>query len=163
MEKPHLLADLCDRALRELARAIRAGPEPLTQALRVALQRGRALSHRRERGDHVVGELALAVNAAPPRAAALVRDLRHHVGRREALMQRIDVADLGGAGVFPRDPRWIGGGRLQLFPDRFRRLEETDRIAETLRHLGLAVEAQDALRLAEQGLRLREIACTKTR
>src|SRR5436190_698481 len=163
MEESHPFADLHNRSLRERARALGPGAQPLGHTRGVALQRGRALAHRRERRDHVVRELALAVDATPPRGATLVRDLRHDLRRRESLMQRVDVADLGSAWIFPRHARRIGGRRPQLLPDRFGGLEQADRIAEALRHLGFAIEAQHALRPGQQRLWLGEIALAKAR
>lgn len=69
-------------------------------------------------------------------------------------MQGVDVADLGVARIFPPDPRGIGLGGSQLLPHLRGRLQNADRVAETLRHLGLAVEPEDPLRLGEERLRL---------
>src|SRR2546422_9948272 len=99
MEQPHPGADVRDRALCQRARAIRAIAQPIEHARRFALQRRRALAHRREGGDHVVGQHALAVETAPPPGPALVRHLRHGVGRRKSLMHSEEVADLGVAGI----------------------------------------------------------------
>src|SRR2546426_8958206 len=156
MEQPHLGADVRDRALRERARATRAIAQPIEHARRFALQRRRTLAHRRERGDHVVGQHALAVETAPPRGPALVRHLRHGVGRRKSLMHSEDVADLRGAGILPGHAGGIGRGGPQLLPDRFGRLEQADRVPQALGHLRLAVEAQHPLRPGQQRLRLGE-------
>src|SRR5919197_4891839 len=161
MEKPHPVADLGHGALRELARALGAITELRRHTFGIALQRRRALPHRRKRRDHVVRELALAVEAAPARGAALHGDFFHHLGRRESLVQRIDVADLRRPGIFARDARWIGRRRSEFFPDRLRRLEQSDRIPQALGHLGFAVESQDASRLCQQRLRLGEVAVAK--
>src|SRR5207237_5894426 len=125
---------------------------------RLALQRVRAFAHGRERRYHVVREYALAVETSPPRGPALVRDLGNGVRRRETLMDGENVADLGRAGVFPGLARGIGSGRSQFFPNGLRRFEQTDRIAEALRHHGLAVQTEHALGFRQQQLRLGEIA-----
>src|SRR5216683_551514 len=142
MEQPHLGADVRDRALCKRAGAIRAIPQPIEHARRFALQRRRALAHRRKRGDHVVGEHALAVETAPARGAALVCHLRHGVGRREPLVYCENVADLRGAGILPGHAGGIGRGRPELLPDRFGRLEQADRVPQALGHLRFAVQAQ---------------------
>ena len=77
-------------------------------------------------------------------------------------MQRVDVAEIGIAGILPAHPRGIGLGRPELLPDIGRRLENADRVAQTLRHLGLAIEAEDALGLREQRLRLGEVIRSAT-
>src|SRR5882762_593157 len=76
LEKSHFLAHLHDRSLRERAGATRAIAQPIEHARGFAFQFCRALAHRRERLDHVVRQHALAIETAPPRRAALVRDLR---------------------------------------------------------------------------------------
>src|SRR2546427_2025741 len=156
MEQPHPGADVRDRALCQRARAIGAIAQPIEHARRFALQRRRALAHRREGGDHVVGQHALAVETAPPRGPALVRHLRHGVGRREPLMDRENIADLWGAGILPGHAGRIGRGGPQLLPDRFRGFEQADRVPQALGHLGFAVEADHPLRPGQQRLRLGE-------
>src|ERR1051325_5905438 len=155
-QESHAIADLGDRAARELTGFRRAAPQALQHARRLGAQRRGALAHRRQRRDHVVRQHPLAIETAPPRRPALLRHLRDRRGRRKSLMQCVDVADLRRARILARLARGIGRGGPQLFPNRLGRLEQADRVAETLRHLGLAVESQDALRLREQRLRLRE-------
>src|SRR5204863_23778 len=50
----------------------------------------------------------------------------------------------------------VGGRGLELLPDGLGRVEEGNGVAEALRHLGLAVESEDALRGRQQCLRLGE-------
>src|SRR5438477_10676032 len=71
-------------------------------------------------------------------------------------MDSEDVADVGIARVLAGDAGRIGGGGLELFPDGLSRLEQTDRVAQALRHLGLTVEPQYPLSRGEQRLGLRE-------
>src|SRR6267143_79756 len=123
LEEPHFVPDLRDRAVRERARATRAIAQRVEHACRVALQRRRALAYRRERLDHVVRQHTLAVETAPPRRPALVRHVRHGVGRREPLMQGEEVADFRRAGILPCLASGIGGRGAELLPDRFGRLE----------------------------------------
>src|SRR5919198_808740 len=158
LEKAHAIAHLGDHAARQRARPAGSRAQPLEHAGRFAPQGHGALAHRRERGDHVVGQHPFAVEAAPPRGPALVRHLGDGVGWREALMNGENVADLGRAGVLARFAGGIGGGGPQLLPNRFGRLEQADRVAQTLGHLRLAVEPQDALHLGEQRLRFRKKA-----
>src|SRR3989442_1746150 len=68
----------------------------------------------------------------------------------------VKMLQMSGLPVLPRDARRVGGCGFELLPDGLRRVEQGDRVAEALRHLGLAVEPEDALRRREQGLRLRE-------
>src|SRR2546426_321337 len=154
MEESHLVPHVRDRALRERARATRTIPQAIEHPRRVALQRRRALAQRRQRLDHVVSQHALAVETAPPRRPALLRHLRHGVGRREALMDREDVTDLRRAGIFAGLAGGIGNRRPELLPDRLGGLEQPDGVSQALRHLGLAVEAENAFRLGQQWLRL---------
>src|SRR6267154_3301637 len=156
MEESHLVADVRERALRERARAARTVAQAIEDALRIALQRRRALADRRQRLDHVVGQHAFAVEAAPSRRATLVGHVGDRIGRREPLMQRKNVADLRCAGILPGFAGGIGGGRPELLPNRFGGFEQPDRIPQTLGHLGFAVEAQDALGPGQQRLRLGE-------
>src|SRR5881394_1243134 len=92
MEESHLVADVRDGALRQRAGAARTIAQAIEHPLRLAPQLGRALANRRQRLDHVVGQHALAVEAAPPRRPALLRHLRDGLGWRKALMERVDVA-----------------------------------------------------------------------
>src|SRR3989442_735514 len=156
MEQPHLGADIRDRALCQRARAIRAIAQSIEHARGFALQRRRALAQRRERGDDVVGQHALAVETPPPRGPALVRHLRNGVGRREPLMDGENVADLRGAGILPCHAGGIGRGGPQLLPDRFRGFEQADPVPQTLGPLGFAVEAAHPLRPGQIRLRLGE-------
>src|SRR5215204_4236435 len=71
-------------------------------------------------------------------------------------MQMKNVAYLGISWILPGHPGWIGLGRPQFLPDVVRTVEQTDRVAQALGHLGLAIEAGDPLRLGEDGLRLRK-------
>src|SRR5207245_3183852 len=130
--------------------------QQLTHLARLRLQRLRPLADGGERGYHMVREHPLAIEAAPPRGAAVVRHQLLRGGRREALMDREDVANIRVAGVFARDPGGVGRGGLGLLPDRLRRVEEAYRVAEALRHLGLAVEPEATLRRGRERLRLRE-------
>src|SRR3989442_15900693 len=66
----------------------------------------------------------------------------------------VKMLQMSGLPVLPRDARRVGGCGFELLPDGLRRVEQGDRVAEALRHLGLAVEPEDALRRREQGLRL---------
>src|ERR1041384_3023362 len=76
LEESHFLAYLRDRPMRERARSTRAIAQAIEYARGFALQFRRALAHRRQRLVHVVRQHALAVEAAPPRRPALLRDLR---------------------------------------------------------------------------------------
>ena len=105
---------------------------------------------------HRLGQHLLAVDAAPARRAALRRDVLDGRRRAERLVQVIDVADLGRPRIRLPDALGIGDRRPQLRPDRFRRLEQPDRVAHRLRHLRLAVEPHDAARRREQRLGLGE-------
>src|SRR5437879_4408183 len=69
-------------------------------------------------------------------------------------MDRENVTDVRVAGVFPRHPGGVGRRGLELLPDGLRRIEQADRVAETLRHFHLAVESEHALRRGEERLRL---------
>src|SRR6267378_680543 len=135
LQESHLVAYLRDCALGKSARAIRAIAQSIQDARRVALQRRRAVTHRRQRLDHIVRQHALAIETAPPRRPALLRDLGNGVGRRESLMQRVNVADLGRPGILPALACGIGGRRPELLPDRLRRLEQPDRVPQALGHL----------------------------
>src|SRR2546429_2891809 len=141
-------------AARVGARLGGAGPEQVRHLARLRLQPLGPLADGGERGYHIVRQHPLAVETTPSCGAAVVRHQLERVRRREALVNGEDVADVGVARVLPRDARRVGGRGLELFPDGLRRVEEGDRVAKALRHLGLAVEPEDALRRREQGLRL---------
>ena len=84
--------------------------------------------------------------------------LRDRSGRGKTLVDREDVANVGVAGILPRLAGRIGRRRPELLPDRLRRIEQADRVAQALRHLGFAVEPQHALRRGQERLRLGEVA-----
>ena len=123
---------------------------------RILLQRFGAGPDRSEGFDHRIGETPLAVEAPPPSRPALEIHFGDGVRRGEFLVVRKDIAERGGAGVLPGNPRRIGGRRPELFPDLLRRVEHPDRVAQALRHLGVAVEAHDPLGGGQQRLRLRK-------
>src|SRR5438045_3291845 len=106
MEESHLVAHFDHGLLRARARAPCAFAQPCVHSRRIAPQGSGALPHRRECRDHAVGELALAVDAPPSGGATLDGYLLDHLGRREPLVQRMDVTDIGSLGVFTRDPVW---------------------------------------------------------
>src|SRR5918992_556126 len=57
------------------------------------------LAHRLEVGVHDVGEEAFVVDAADLRRPALHRHPLLHVGGRDQLVELVEVADLGAAGI----------------------------------------------------------------
>src|SRR5712671_3786772 len=156
MEESHLVPHLSERTLRKRAGAIRAVAQRIEHARGLAFQLRRALPHRAERLDHVVGQDALAVETTPPRGPALLRDLHDGVGGRESLMERENVANLRRAGILAGLASRIGGRGSELLPDRFGGLEQSDRVPQGLGHLGLAVEPEYPFRIGQQRLGLGE-------
>src|SRR3989441_3031381 len=163
LEKSHPVPHLGHGLARERTRLAGSRAQPLQDRRGLTPQRIRAFAHGRERRYHVVREHPLAIETSPPGGPALVRDLGDGVGRGEALVHGEDVADLGRAGILAGLASRIGRRRAQLFPDGLRRFEQADRVAEALRHLGLAVEAQNALGCRQQRLRLGEVTVAVAR
>src|SRR3989442_11676989 len=153
LEKSHPVPHLGHGLARERTRLAGSRAQPLQDRRGLTPQRIRAFAHGRERRYHVVREHPLAIETSPPGGPALVRDLGDGVGRGEALVHGEDVADLGRAGILAGLASRIGRRRAQLFPDGFRRFEQADRVAEALRHLGLAVEAENAPGFRQQRFR----------
>src|SRR5690349_3278816 len=139
----------CDRA-----RPVRARPQEIGDHAWLRPEPAGALANRSERGYHIVRQHSLAVEAAPARGPAIVRHQLEGVRRREALVNREDVADVGVPRVLARDACGIGRRGLELLPDRLWRIEEADGVAEALGHLGLTIEPEDALGGRQQRLRL---------
>src|SRR5690606_13729270 len=106
---------------------------------------------------HVSEQRLLAVNAPPCGGAAVHCHLFLRLHWREGLVQVIDVAHLRLARIGFAHSLRVGYRRPQLPPDGVRFLEQTNRIANGLGHLRLAVEAHDPPRWREQCLRLRKV------
>src|SRR6266496_27942 len=124
LEESHPLAYLGDGAAGQRPRLRGAGAQPLGEGRPIAPDRIRPLADGGERGYHIVRQHPLAVEAAPAGGPALVRHIRLGLGRREALVNRENVADVGVARILARHAGGIGRGGPQLLPDRLRRVEQ---------------------------------------
>lgn len=95
---------------------------------------------------HVVKKPLLALQAAHRGGRATRPHPFKVLSRREITMvTHINIAILWHPWVFPALAALVGFGRSELLPDAFWRLENTNGVAQALRHLIFAVEAEDAL------------------
>ena len=69
-------------------------------------------------------------------------------------MQVKNVAYLRVPWVLPGDPCRVGFCRPQLLPDLLRGIQQANRVAQTLGHLGLAIQAGDPFGLSQDRVRL---------